>query len=121
VANKSGVAPQVISLPTGGGALQGLSETLRACPLHGHREPHRAALAAPGRYGFQPELALVYSTGSGNGPFGLGWSLNVPDVRPKTEQGVPLYPDGSPDPAERDTPTLSDADDLVAVESPPRG
>ena len=27
----------------------------------------------PGRNGFQPQLSLVYSTGNGNGPFGLGW------------------------------------------------
>ena len=32
----------------------------------------------PGRSGFQPELSLVYSTGNGNGVFGLGWGLSVP-------------------------------------------
>lgn len=27
-----------------------------------------------GRNGFQPQLTLGYSTGNGNGPFGLGWT-----------------------------------------------
>lgn len=30
-----------------------------------------------GRNGFQPDLALGYSTGAGNGPFGLGYVLDV--------------------------------------------
>ena len=29
------------------------------------------SLMPPGRNGFQPQLSLVYSTGNGNGPFGL--------------------------------------------------
>jgi virulence plasmid B protein len=63
----------------------------------------------PGRNGFQPQLNLVYSTGSGNGPFGLGWSLGIPGVSRKTSRGIPLYVD------ERDTFLLSGAEDLVPV------
>ena len=37
----------------------------------------------PGRNVFQPQLSLVYSTGSGNGPYGLGWSLTIPGVSRK--------------------------------------
>ena len=29
-----------------------------------------------GRHGLQPQLTLGYSTGNGNGPFGLGWPLS---------------------------------------------
>ena len=50
----------------------------------------------PGRNGFQPQLSLTYSTGNGNGPFGLGWSLSIPGISRKTSKGVPRY-DGSPD------------------------
>jgi hypothetical protein len=28
-----------------------------------------------GRSGFGPELVLAYDSGSGNGPFGFGWTL----------------------------------------------
>ena len=33
---------------------------------------------SPGRSGFGPQLALTYDSGSGNGPFGFGWSLSLP-------------------------------------------
>ena len=62
-----------------------------------------------GRNGFQPQLTLVYSTGNGNGPFGLGWSLSVPGVSRKTSAGVPRYDDA------QDTFLLSGAEDLVPV------
>src|SRR5207253_9822873 len=60
----------------------------------------------PGRNGFQPQLTLTYSTGTGNGPFGLGWSLSVPGVTRKTSHEIPRYQDG-------DTFLLSGAEDLV--------
>jgi hypothetical protein len=57
----------------------------------------------------QPQLDLVYSTGNGNGPFGLGWGLSIPGVTRKTSRGIPRYQD------ERDTFLLSGAEDLVPV------
>src|SRR5262249_53556031 len=72
----------------------------------------------PGRNGFQPQLALVYSTGNGNGPFGLGWELGIPGVSRKTSKGVPLYRDRTDD---RDTFILSGAEDLVSVSEPAPG
>ncbi len=67
----------------------------------------------PGRNGFQPELSLVYSTGNGNGVFGLGWGLSVPGVMRKTSKGIPRYDNA------RDRFVLSGAEDLVPVESNP--
>ena len=46
-----------------------------------------------GRNGFQPQLNLVYSTGIGNGPFGLGWSLSIPGICRQTSKGIPRYDD----------------------------
>lgn len=66
----------------------------------------------PGRNGFQPQLNLVYSTGNGNGPFGLGWSLSIPGVSRKTSKGIPRYDDST------DVFILSGAEDLVPVEHP---
>ncbi|MEJ7711925.1 MAG: SpvB/TcaC N-terminal domain-containing protein [Pyrinomonadaceae bacterium] len=31
----------------------------------------------PGRANFSPQLSLSYDSGSGNGPFGLGWNLSL--------------------------------------------
>lgn len=63
-----------------------------------------------GRNGLQPELALSYSTGQGNGPAGLGWSVPVPGVSRKTARGVPRYRPGA------DTFLLGGTEDLVPVE-----
>jgi RHS repeat-associated protein len=68
-------------------------------------------LALPrGRNGFQPQLNLVYSTGTGNGSFGLGWNLSIPGVSRKTSKGVPRYED------DKDVFILSGAEDLIPIE-----
>jgi RHS repeat-associated protein len=69
-------------------------------------------LIPAGRNGFQPHLNLVYSSGGGNGPFGLDWNIGIPEVNRKTSSGIPRYV-GSP--ADVDTFVLSGAEDLVPV------
>ncbi len=44
-----------------------------------------------GRVGMHPELALQYSSGSGNGWMGLGWDLSAPSISIDTRWGVPRY------------------------------
>ncbi|HLP33579.1 MAG TPA: SpvB/TcaC N-terminal domain-containing protein, partial [Bacteroidia bacterium] len=99
-----------ISTPKGGGAVSGLGEKFSPDLFTGTGNFSIPIALPPGRNGFQPELGLQYSTGSGNSPFGLGWSLSVPGVMRKTAKGVPAYDD------EKDTFILSGAEDLVAVE-----
>jgi RHS repeat-associated protein len=115
MSNKSGVAEQVISLPKGGGALKGLGEKFQP-DLHTGTGNFSIPIALPpGRNGFQPQLNLSYSTGSGNSPFGLGWSLSISGVSRQTSKSIPRYRDRSSDPAEWDTFILSGAEDLVPV------
>lgn len=91
MSNKSGASSQIISLLKGGGALQGIGETFSP-DLHTGTGNFTIPSTLPqGRNRFQPELSLVYSTGKGNGPFGLGWELNIPGVVRKTAQGLPIY------------------------------
>jgi len=76
--NKS--SGDIISTPKGGGALSGMGEKFSP-DLHTGTGNFTVPIAVPpGRNGFQPQLNLVYSTGNGNGPFGLGWSLSIPGV-----------------------------------------
>jgi hypothetical protein len=106
---KANTTNQIVSLPQGGGALHGIGETFSP-DLHTGTGNFTVPIALPsGRNGFQPQLNLVYSTGNGNGPFGLGWSLSVPGVSRKTSRGIPRYA------GERDTFLLSGAEDLVPV------
>ena len=57
----------------------------------------------PGRNDFQPQLNLVYSTGNGNGAFGLGWGLSIPGISRQTSKGIPHYQDHHLRSKERDT------------------
>ena len=109
MSNKSGVTEQIISLPKGGGAQKGLGEKFQP-DLHTGTGNFSVPIAVlPGRNGFQPQLTLSYSTGQGNGPYGLGWSLSVPNVSHQTAKGIPRYQDN-------DTFVLSGAEDLVLMQ-----
>src|SRR6266550_2633182 len=111
MSGNSGISEQVISLPKGGGALHGIGETFSP-DLHTGTGNFTVPLALPpGRNGFQPQISLGYSTGNGNGPYGLGWSLSIPGVSRKTSKKIPVYEDGS------DIFVLSGAEDLVPVEA----
>ena len=109
---------QIISLPKGGGAQHGLGEKFSP-DLHTGTGNFTVPIAVPpGRNGFQPQLNLVYSTGNGNGLFGLGWSLSIPGVMRKTSKGIPRYQDYDQDLKKRDTFILSGAEDLVPISDP---
>ena len=101
-------APQ-ISLPKGGGAIRGIGEKFSANPVTGTGSLSVPIPLSPGRSGFGPQLSLSYDSGSGNGPFGLGWSLALPSVTRRTDKGLPLYDDAD----ESDVFILSGAEDLV--------
>ena len=109
MSNKSGTSKDIISLPQGGGALEGIGESFSPDLFTGTGNFSVPISVPSGRNGFQPDLKLVYSSGSGNGPFGLGWGLSVPGVSRKTSKGVPQY-EGE------DTFVLSGAEDLVKVD-----
>lgn len=116
MSNQSVTSSEIISLPKGGGALQGIGETFSPDLFTGTGNFSIPIALPPGRNGFQPELNLVYSTGNGNGPFGLGWALSIPGVTRKTSRGIPRYYDAASDSNDLDTFVLSGAEDLVPVE-----
>src|SRR2546425_11293224 len=106
-----GIRAPSISLPKGGGAIRGLGEKFGANPVTGTGSMTVPIATSPGRSGFGPQLSLSYDSGSGNGPFGFGWSLSLPSVTRKTEKGLPPYRDAE----ESDGFILSGAEDLVPV------
>src|SRR5262245_11864100 len=102
------VAP-IPSLPTGGGAIRSIGEKFSANPVTGTAQLQIPIAVSPGRAGFQLELALAYDSGGGNGPFGHGFHLSVPQIARKTDKGLPTYDDAR----DSDTFILSGAEDLV--------
>jgi hypothetical protein len=103
------VSAPAISLPKGGGAIRGIGEKFAANPVTGASTFSIPLPASPGRGGFGPQLALSYDSGSGNGPFGFGWSLALPAITRKTDKGLPRYGDRT------DIFLISGAEDLVPV------
>lgn len=105
----SAVGLEVVpSLPSGGGAIQSISEGFRANPASG-----TAGLSLPLPFsaarGASPNLSLSYDSGSGNGPFGLGWSVGFGRITRRLSGGLPRYDD------DWDVFSLAGAEDLVPV------
>ena len=86
-------APPQITLPKGGGAIRGIGEKFAANPVTGTGSLTVPIATSPGRSGFGPQLSLSYDSGTGNGPFGMGWSLSLPAITRKTDKGLPRYRD----------------------------
>lgn len=107
---KSALGANVISLPKGGGAVAGMGESFSPDLFTGTGNFSVPIAVPPGRNGLQPSLTLGYSTGSGNGPFGLGWNMSLPGVARKTNLGIPRYDDT------KDVFVLSGAEDLIPVD-----
>ncbi len=110
-AKRSTIAAPSVSLPKGGGAIRGIGEKFAANPVTGTGSMSVPIAVTPGRSGFSPRLSLSYDSGSGNGPFGFGWSLSLPAITRKTDKGLPKYEDAS----DSDVFILSGAEDLVPV------
>jgi Salmonella virulence plasmid 65kDa B protein/Insecticide toxin TcdB middle/N-terminal region len=109
----SAAAPAV-TIPKGGGAIKGIGEKFAVNVVNGTSTMSVPLAVSPGRAGFAPHLDLSYDSGSGNGPFGFGWSLSIPSVSRKTDKGLPRYDDAD----ESDVFILSGAEDLVPVLRP---
>jgi RHS repeat-associated protein len=97
-----------ISLPKGGGALKGIDEKFSVNAVNG-----TASFSIPLPFsqarGASPALSLSYNSGGGNGVFGLGWNLDLPSIKRKTDKGLPQYDDAT----DSDTFLFSGAEDLV--------
>lgn len=89
--DKSGVKPSVLSLPSGPGSIEGLGESFEPSMSSGTASYAVPLATPPGRAGFGPKLVLAYDGGGSNGPFGLGWRLKFPEIRRKTDKGLPTY------------------------------
>jgi hypothetical protein len=107
-------SPPAVSLPKGGGAIKGIGEKFATNPVTGTSSMSVPIATSPGRAGFGPQLSLTYDSGSGNGPFGFGWSFSSPSIMRKTDKGLPQYNDAE----ESDVFILSGSEDLVPVLQP---
>ncbi|MFD1156645.1 toxin TcdB middle/N-terminal domain-containing protein [Roseovarius aestuarii] len=81
MAAQNGTDSTVLPLPKGGGAARAIDEEFQI-NLNTGGGLYQIPIRLPkGVDDHQPNLVLSYSTGKGNGPFGLGWELRVPSIR----------------------------------------
>jgi len=106
--DKSGIRPNVVSLPSGPGSVEGLGESFEPQLNSGTTSYAVALKLPPGRAGFQPDFSLRYNGGNANGVFGPGWSMSVPFIQRQTDKGLPQYDD-------TDTFIESGGEELVPV------
>ena len=77
---KSGVDDVARPLPGGGGGINSIGDSFRPNLAMGGGS-YRIPFELPhGPGGATPKLEIVYNTGLGTGPFGVGWSLAVPFI-----------------------------------------
>jgi hypothetical protein len=108
--NVRGMLPSV-SIPKGGGAIRGMDEKFSVDNVGGTANITIPIHTSPSRSSFDPQLSLKYDSGSGNGPFGLGWTLTIPSITRKAAKGIPQYRDEM----ESDVFILTGAEDLVPI------
>ena len=72
-------------------AVRGIGEAFATSPATGTGTLTIPIATSAGRGSLAPVVGLTYDSGSGNGPFGLGWTLGVPAINLATDKGVPRY------------------------------
>jgi RHS repeat-associated protein len=86
MAKAAGTDAAALPLPQGGGAQRAIDETFQTNLSTGSGF-YSVPLSLPrGVNDLTPSLGLKYSTGAGNGAFGIGWSLNLPSITRRTER-----------------------------------
>ncbi|KAK4207141.1 putative YD repeat protein [Rhypophila decipiens] len=110
--------PQLLAVqkPKGGGAIQSIGEKFTANPATGTAALSIPLPATQARPGGTPSLSLSYSSGSGNGPFGIGWSLNLGAITRRVSKKRPQYEDAR----DSDVFILQDEEDLVPTSKQPQ-
>ena len=84
------ITAPAVSLPAGGGAVRGLGESFESQDFTGSAN-FSVPIPAPEARGVSPEASLSYSSGGGNGVFGMGFTLSLSSIARKTNDGIPRY------------------------------
>ena len=85
--------PRLLDLPSGGGVGLGPGRRLQRRSEHRHGTAKFDFTLPAGPNGILPPFTLQYSAGSGDGPFGIGWSLGLMTIRTKLTPASAAGPD----------------------------
>lgn len=105
-ADKSSFSPTKLITPKGPGSITGVGENIELSS-HMGQATYGVDFDVPTGYdSLSVKSGLSYSAGNGNGPVGIGWSLNIESIDRRTVDGVPSY-------SERDTFAANSTRELV--------
>ncbi|MFW5739344.1 MAG: toxin TcdB middle/N-terminal domain-containing protein, partial [Myxococcota bacterium] len=114
--NKTGVSAQSISVPKGPGTIEGMGESFSAQASTGIATFSVPFALPKARGDAQPSLGLSYSSASGSGVAGIGWSMGVPFIARETDRGLPSYDDEPSWHEHQDRFVYNGGQELVPVE-----
>ncbi len=77
MAKPSGTASEILNLPSGGGSVSGSGSSFSVDLNTGTLNAALDFSLPAGPNGIMPQISLQYSASSGDGPFGIGWSLGT--------------------------------------------
>jgi RHS repeat-associated protein len=108
MAKPSGTADEILNLPSGGGSVSGSGSSFSVDLNTGTLTAGLDLELPSGPNGIKPPISLQYSSGAGDGPFGIGWSLGTLTILRKVTPSA-----DPPDPTATGTYSLSGVGDLV--------
>ncbi len=86
----SGASAALTGLP-GGAGISPLGDRFQPDLVRGSGSFSMPLSLPVGPGGLMPKLNLDYGSGNGNGPFGLGWRLDLPRIERQSDRGIPRY------------------------------
>jgi hypothetical protein len=92
-ADKNGVSPNTISVPSGPGSLEGMGGSFQPMLNTGMASYEVKIAVPPAANGHTPQFALKYNSGNGHGIAGIGWEIGPGSIKRQTEKGIPRYVD----------------------------
>ena len=87
----SNLSEQILAVPDGAGSVASAGQTFQADPYSGTGRYAVPIELPAGHAGLTPSLQLTYSTHSGSGVAGMGWSLGLASVQRRTDKGLPTF------------------------------
>lgn len=87
----AGVSDERVTLPSAPGSIDGVGENASVEGNQGSMRYRVAIDVPPGFPGVTPQLALSYSSASGAGPLGIGWSMPAFSIERMTSKGLQKY------------------------------
>lgn len=87
---KNQIITPKLSMPKGGGTVRGVDENFSADAFTGTAN-FNIPVQLPQARAMTPAMNISYSSGSGNGLLGIGFSINQPAVSIKTSRSIPRY------------------------------